>query len=497
MEDKFEMLVNKQNISGGYFEYLSPEQLHVIHMASLEILERTGVVVLDDEALCLLKEAGAHVDGNRVRIPTSLVERAIKSAPSKITLCNADGQRNLHLYRNNVYYGLGTDLPKFIDPYSGEIRDTVLQDVENVAKTAQYAENIDFVANLGLANDVDQNVADLYHFKAMRMYCSKPNWITATDYGNLKALIDMAAVNAGSYEQLRLNPTIGFYGEPISPLTNSKEATQKLLLCAEYSIPATWASGIIAGGTGPATLAGTIALGNAEGLSGLVMHQLKNPGAPFIFGIVGSTMDMKASISCYGGAELPMIHAVVGQLARFYELPCYGTGGCSDSNAIDAQAGAESAFSNMLAALGGTNLVHDNAYLGAGLIGNLEMILMNSDIAGYIKRMERGIAVDEETLCLDLIDQVGPGGQYMTQPHTFRHFREETYYPVFMNRKQYQAWQLAGSEDIRTVLNKKVREIIEEEAEPLVDEAVIDEYDEIIRRREKELAEGRHHREDF
>ena len=491
------MLVNKQKIAGGCFEYLSQEQIHVIHMASLEILERTGVVVLDDEALALLAEAGAHVEGNRVRIPAKLVEDAIKSAPPKITLCNVDGERKLHLYRNNVYYGLGTDLPKFIDPYSGEIRDTVLKDVEDVAKIAQYAVNIDFVANLGLASDVSQDVVDLYHFKAMRSYCGKPNWITATDYGNMKALIDMAAVNAGGYDQLRLNPTIGLYGEPISPLTNSKEATQKLLLCAEYGIPVTWASGIIAGGTGPATLAGTIALGNAKGLSGLVIHQLKNPGAPFIFGLVGSTMDMKASISCYGGAELPIIHAVVGQLAKFYNLPCYGTGGCSDSNAIDVQAGVESTFSNMLAALSGTNLVHDNAYLGAGLIGSLEMILMNSDIVGYIKRMEKGIDVNEETLCLDLIDQVGPGGQYMTQTHTFQHFREETYYPEFMNRKQYQAWQIAGSEDIRTVLNKKAREIIESDSELFVDEAVIREYDQIIRRREREIAEGKHHREDF
>lgn len=491
------MLVNKQNIAGGYFEYLSKEQIHLIHMASLEILERTGVVVLDDEAVELLAEAGAHVEGNRVRIPSFLVERAVQSAPSKITLCQVDGGRKLHLYRNNVYYGLGTDLPKFIDPYSGEIRDTVLKDVENVAKVAQYAENIDFVANLGLASDVSQDVVDLYHFKAMRSYCSKPNWITATDYGNLKALIDMAAVNAGSYEALRLNPTIGLYGEPISPLTNSKEATQKLLLCAEYGIPVTWASGIIAGGTGPATLAGTIALGNAEGLSGLVIHQLKNPGAPFIFGLVGSVMDMKASISCYGGAELPIIHAVVGQLARFYDLPCYGTGGCSDSNAIDVQAGVEATFSNMVAALGGTNLVHDNAYLGAGLIGNLEMVLMNSDIAGYIKRMEKGIDVNEETLCLDLIDQVGPGGQFMTQAHTFKHFREETYYPEFMNRKQYQAWQISGSEDIKTVLNKKAREIIEGETELLIDEDVMNKYDQIIKGREVEIAQGRHHREDF
>lgn len=491
------MLVNKKKIHENGFPCLSEEEIYQIHLASLEILERTGVEVFDDEAMRLLKEAGCHVDGSRVRIPNHLVEWAIRSAPSKITLCGVDGSRRLHLYRDRVYYGLGTDLPKFIDPYDGAIRDTVLRDVECVAKVAQYAENIDFTASLGLAADVSPSAVDLYHFKVMRSYCSKPNWVTATDYGNMKALIDMAAVTAGGYEELRQNPTLGLYGEPISPLINSKEATQKLLLCAEYGIPVTWASGIIAGATGPATLAGTLALGNAEGLSGLVMHQLKNPGAPFIFGIVASTMDMKASVSCYGGAELPVMHAAVGQLARFYHLPCYGTGGCSDSNAIDAQAGAEAAFSNVIAALSGTNLVHDNAYLGAGLLGSLEMILMNSDIIGYVKRLQQGIEVSDESLCVDLIDKVGPGGQFMTEMHTFSNYKKETYYPEFMNRRQYQAWLLEGGKDVREVLNQKVREIVEAETEKLLSDDMLKEYDKIIVRREKEIAEGRHHREDF
>ena len=229
----------------------------------------------------------------------------------------------------------------------------------------------------------------------------------------------------------------------------------------------------------------------------LVMHQLKNPGAPFIFGIVASTMDMKASVSCYGGAELPVMHAAVGQLARFYHLPCYGTGGCSDSNAIDAQAGAEAAFSNVIAALSGTNLVHDNAYLGAGLLGSLEMILMNSDIIGYVKRLQQGIEVSDESLCVDLIDKVGPGGQFMTEMHTFSNYKKETYYPEFMNRRQYQAWLLEGGKDVREVLNQKVREIVEAETEKLLSDDMLKEYDKIIVRREKEIAEGRHHREDF
>lgn len=491
------MKTNREVIKGGCFEYLAEEELYQLHMASCEILERTGVEVLDEEALELLRVGGAHVDGTRVRIPTAMVEKAIQSAPSRIPFCAIDNTYQLQLFRNNVYYGLGTDLPKFIDPYTGELRDTVLKDVENVGKVAQAAKNIDFVASLGLAQDVDNRIVDLYHLAALRKYCNKPNWTTATDYGNMKALIDMAAVSAGGYDELKRRPTIGLYGEPITPLINSKEATQKLLLCAEYSIPVTWASGIMGGATGPMTLAGTLALGNAEGLSGLVMHQLKNPGAPFIYGLVGSIMDMKTSVSCYGGAELPMMHLVVGQLGRFYGLPSYGTGGCTDSNLLDAQAGMEYMYSNMCAALGGTNLVHDNAYLGAGLIGSLETILMNSDVVGCIKRMQEGIDFGEDAFCLDLIDKVGPGGQYIAQPHTYKTFKKETWYPDYLNRNQYQQWNIEGGKDIKEVINEKVKEIIEAEAKPVLSEEVLAKYDDIIRRRQSEIEQGKFHREDF
>lgn len=181
------MLTNQRITRGGCFEYLSEQDLHRIHMASCEILERTGIIVFDEEAIELLEIGGAYVDGERVRIPIHMVERALQTAPAKTTLCYVDGSKDLHLYKDHVSYGLGTDLPTFIDPYTGEQRNTTLEDVENVGKVTQAATNIDFVASLGLAQDVDNRIVDLYHLVALRKYCSKPNWTTATDYGNMKA----------------------------------------------------------------------------------------------------------------------------------------------------------------------------------------------------------------------------------------------------------------------------------------------------------------------
>jgi len=492
------MRVNRTDINGGVFDICTDGQIHELHRASLEILERTGVVVHDGEALELLKDGGAYVEGKLVRLPARMVEDAIAGAPSKITLCSADGnRRNIHLYKNNVYFGFGTDLPNFVDLYTGDIRAAVLSDIENAAKIAQQSENIDFIAPLGLASDVDQSLADLYHFKALRTYCDKPVWVTGTDYGNMKAIIDMAAVSAGGYERLRNNPAIGVYTEPISPLVNSREALQKLLLCSEFGIPVTYASGIMAGATGPATLAGTIALGNAEGLAGLVMHQLKRRGSPFIYGNVCSAMDMSTTVSLYGGPEMPLMHAVAAKLGRFYGLPTYGTGGCTDSNTLDAQAGMEASLSNFVAGLAGSNLVHDNGYLGSGLVGSLEMILFDNESLGAIKRFFRGVDISSESLALDLIHEIGPGGEFLSEEHTLRHFKNETWRSNLMDREQFTAWERNGKLTMYDRLNREARKMLETDIPKLLGSRVENEYDSIIANRREEIRQGKFHREDF
>jgi len=442
------------------FYMWTEDQLQKLHLASLEILERTGVRVYEKEALKLLKDAGAFIDRDLVRIPAWLVEEAIKSAPERVVLATRNKERKVRLEEGVCNFGLGTDLPFFVDPVTNQIRETTIQDVENVAKVSESCPNFDFTASLGLAHNVTTQLADLYHFRALATYSSKPVLMTATDYDNLKALIDMAAVVAGGYEELRRAPQFVLYAEPISPLVNSKEAVEKLLLCAEYGIPVTYASGIIAGATGPATIAGSLALGNAEGLAGLVMHQLKAKGAPFIYGLVFSVMDMHTAISCYGGPELPLGHTIVGQLGRFYKLPTYGTAGCSDSCEIDAQAGMESIYSNMLAALSGTNLVHDNGYLASGLVGSLEKMLLDDEGIAFVKRFMEGIELTEETLALDLIHEVGPGGNFLQQDHTYKYFRKETWYPRFFNRQHFENWILAGSKTMKERIHARLQDLL-------------------------------------
>ena len=288
------MYVNQTGNFTHDFRMCSYEQLTRLHNASLEVLERTGVKIFEDTALKILAEGGAYVDFDErvVRIPAHMVKAAIQSAPSRIVVANPAGKRSLFLERNNVYFGTGTDLPTHMDPYTKEVRPTTLHDIENIAKVVDKAENFAYVSNQGLAQDIPQYLHDMITLKAMRQYCAKPNLSTATDAGNLKCLIDMCAEMAGGYEELKRSPSIMLYNEPVSPLMNSEEAIQKLMMCAEYGIPTTYASGGVSGGTSPVTLSGSIVCSNAECLAGLVLHQLIKKGAPFIYGYIFGAMDM-------------------------------------------------------------------------------------------------------------------------------------------------------------------------------------------------------------
>lgn len=488
-EEEDVMLVNQNCNQTFQFRMCTEEQLYRLHFATLEVLERTGVKIYEKEALRLLKDGGAYVDeeGMIAKIPAWMVEEAIRTAPGRIPVADINGKRTMFLERNNVYYGSGTDLPSFTDIYTDEVRPTTLNDLENVAKVIDQCDHFSFVSNSGLANDVSQELHDLHSLRAMRSYCKKPNLVTATDKGNLQALIDMAAEMAGGYDELRRNPTLMLYNEPVSPLMNSMEAVQKLLLCAEYGIPTTYAAGGVSGGTSPVTLSGSIVQSNAEGLAGLVMHQLKRKGAPFIFGYVYGAMDMRTTVNIYGGPELGMVHTIMAELGKFYGLPVYGTSGCTDAIRVDAQAGMEAMYSIMCAALSGANLVHDNGYTGIGLIGNLEMILLCDETIAYVNRLTKGIKYDDESLAVDLIDRVGYGGDYVSQKHTVKHFKEEVFYPTFMNRKQYPSWKEEGMRTVNEKLKDKAVSIIEKEIPVQLSEHTLKIFDEIYADRKRQM----------
>src|SRR5690554_2013019 len=327
-----------------FLKWITPSQLEQIHNASLEVLERTGMIVKHKEALALLKEAGCRVKDERVWVPGWLVEECIRLAPRRIAVADRLGRRVMLLEKNRVYYGTGSDLPFTIDLESGERRTSTKQDVVDASKVVDALPNYDFLMSYAIASDTPPAASDLHQFEAMTTHCSKPIIFTAHNAENTEALIMMAAACAGGLEQLSANPYIILYSEPISPLVHTNDGVGKMFKCFEYNIPVVYTPGVLAGATTPVTKAGCIVQMNAESLAGVVMAQLKKKGAPVIIGGGATPMDMKTTATLYGAPETSMNYAVMTQLAQFYGLPNFTEAGCVNAPLPGIQAGVEAAM---------------------------------------------------------------------------------------------------------------------------------------------------------
>jgi len=454
-----------------HFRVLEDDQLYQIHLSVLEVLERTGIEVQHEEARTLLAKAGCRLEGNRAYYPGRLVERCIESAPSRIIISNRNKQPAMYLESTRIHFGMGSDTVYAYDPHSGQLKKSEASDVANAARVAEACEHIDYLMSLGIVHDVPQSVNDLVQFQQMVENSVKPICFTAHSRRNLRAIIDMASAVAGGLEALQADPFIIHYSEPNSPLMLTEPAMDKVLLCSELNIPLLFTPGSMTGGTAPATRAGALVISVAESLAGMVVHQLKNPGAPIICGGNSMVMDLMTTICSYGAPEFHLVIAGYSELFHYYKLPVWGFAGCSDSHQLDEQAAIEATFSIMMNAMAGTNLIHDVGYLSSGLTGSCEMIAMSDEIIGMVKRMLRGIPVDRDALATEVIDKVGPGGHFLMEEHTIEHMRSEFWRPRLLNRDPLEIWQSKGSKPLRERLNERVKEILTGEGcEPLAQE---------------------------
>ncbi len=456
------MHVNKLAQSTMGLNVMTEDQVERIHHATLDILQRVGVKVFEPEALDLLHGAGALVDGNLVKIPPILVQQAIESAPKVVPLATRDGKRAITMERGRIYYGTGSEVPFTIDLDSGERRKPLKEDICNTGRLVDALENVDFVMSLGLVTDVPVDASDVHQFEAMLLNSTKPILFTAYNRSGLNAILEMAALAAGGQEKLRDKPSLALYAEPTSPLLHSREALEKLLTCAEEGIPLIYATTPMLGATAPVTVSGAAVVANAEILSGLVIHQLKAKGAPYVYGGGIPPMHMGTSICSYGGPERDLGCVTLVKMSQYYRLPSFTTAGCTDAQVFDQQAGMEAGFNLVVAGMAGGNLIHNLGYMGVGMTSCFEHLLLCNEAVGAVKHLLRGVDVSEEALALDLIEKVGPGGHYLAEGHTMKHFREELYFPQTLNRKNYDAWKLDGSKTFGQAANERVKAILKE-----------------------------------
>ncbi|SHI13900.1 trimethylamine---corrinoid protein Co-methyltransferase [Desulfosporosinus lacus DSM 15449] len=469
---------------------LSDDQCENVLNGALEVLERTGAEIHSEEALEIFRKGGCWVDGNMVCFPSHLVEWAIRSAPSRIVISNQKGERTMFLEGQNVYYGPGPTNTYTIDPFTGERRRAKKSDTVRAAKVIDALPNISFAMDCGTVMDVTPTLSDVHAFQAMLENTNKPiiHWGFGID--QYQDIIDMAAAVAGGLEALQRDPFILLYSESSPPLRHSVEAIDKAIFAAKNNIPIVYTPCTFSGGVAPATMAATLVIAVADSLVGLVAGQLVRKGSGFVMGGLISTMDMSSTILSYGAAELSLLSAGLTAVARYMKIPMFSTGGCSDSKVIDTQMGIEAAFSILIAGLSGANLIHDCSYMEYGATSSLDLMTMDDEIIGMVKKILGGVLVDDEHLALDVIDKVGPGGHYLADDHTMDHFRE-FWAPTLINRLRFDGWKAEGSKTMAQRVKEKTQDIINNHKPEQKSESVLKEIQAIVDRAEAREANKR------
>lgn len=443
------------------FQRFSKAELDKLHAASLKLMERTGIRLLEESALDILKKGGCRVDGNLARFPPNLVEWALNVCPKEITLYDQLGEPRIRLAGRSAYYGNGSDLLFIIDHRTGERREPVLEDVRNIVTLVDTLPNMDFVMSGFIPRDVSTEAAQRWQMMVMLEHATKPIVYVSTDLANTQAAIAMAEIKAGNPEALRKRPFATNYINISNPLRHNPESIRKLMWLSEKDLPFIYRPSIATRGIStPITWAGFLVVNNVSGLAGLVLSQLIREGAPFIrCGCSGGTFDMRTMV---GLQAAPEVRGFNEDMAEHYQLPRFGMGGQCGSKVVDQQAAAEAALTLLSSTLAGAQLIHDVGYMDNGTTGALDQLVICHEIIGWIRQYMKHVDMNNETLALDLIDEiVKRDGDFLQTDHTLRHYKED-YYSELLDRQNYHAWQAQGAATLRERAGRKVDSILKE-----------------------------------
>jgi trimethylamine---corrinoid protein Co-methyltransferase len=456
---------------GPFARFLDDEDCRRLHDATLEILADPGVDVLHEDARRMLASGGASVDGVRVRIPAEMVAASLESAPTEFTLPDRSGG-GLLIRNGETYYGTGSDCLYHRDAASGERRRARLDDVEEMAALCQRLPEIDFVMSMGLPEGVPATIDDLAAFVAMLCGTSKPLVIASRGAHFYEVMLKMAG-ECGEAKSFAI------YAMPSPPLMHDREGAEKLLGCAQHEIPVAYLAAPAPGATAPASVAATVVVANAEVLSGLVIHQLARPGAPFVYGANINMMSMREANVRYCAPEGWTMHQAHCDLARHYGLPSFGYAGCSDSNLLDEQWAMELAMTTIMGALSGGTLLHDVGFIEQGMQSSSESIVLGAEIVNYARAFLRTTVLDDEALALGEIRSVGPGGSHLGRRYTRTHHRAFMD-PCLMDNKMHGRWVSEGSTTMLQRVRKRTRELLAQERPYAIEPGIRSSLEELL-----------------
>ncbi len=463
-----------------HWEMLSEDHCEEIFMTALELLERTGAEIHNKDAQDIFERSGCWVEGARVRIPSALIEWAANSAPSRITLCDRNGNRALRLETTYSYFGPGQGKSFVIDPQTGARRKPVKDDAAAAAVICDALKNIDFAHSIGYPTDVAEKTADLHVFAALLNNTTKPIVQTIRGVEQAQAILDMAAAVAGDLREFKKNPFFAFQIDTEGTLVHSEETLAKVIFAAKNGAPFIFNTKLILGETAPDAPAGALVVALADVLVGVLLSQLVRQGTPVIAGGCFTIHDQENDMLPWGAPEVSLAGTGMSNLLRYLRIPSFGFAGASDSKISDAQMGLEEAFSMLHMGLAGTNLIRGCGVLEYGLTGSLMMLAMGDEIIGMTRKIIQGIEVNEERLARGVIDAVQPGGTYLGEEHTLAYFHKEFWWPTLMSRGRIKDWTESGSKSLGERAAERTMSILKTHQPEKLPDAVAAKLTEII-----------------
>lgn len=469
-----------------HLDVLTKEDVLRIHTATLDVLESSGVRFPSKKALDILEAHGASVDRatNIVRIPATLIETALSSAPAQYTLAAPDPVLDLALDGNHSFLGTDGCGVEILDAFTGELRRAGKQDIRDVARVADYLDSIAFHWVPLSAQDCPPESRSLHELEAIWSVSTKhvqtEEIVTEEE---MVAAVELAALLAGGKDKLRQRPLLSIMQCTISPLAHDGGSLEAALVAAEAGLPVGFMTMASCASTGPATMAGNLVVGNAEVLSALAMLQMAYPGCPVYYAAAQTAMDLRTGAYTGGGPEDFLFGAATNQLADFYHIPLSMGAFATGAKEPGWQSAVDNSFSSFMAVASLSDMLLGAGLLNGSRILSYEQLLLDSEIWGILYAMFQGIPVNDETLALDTIRAVGPGGNFLSQRHTIKHMRE-LWQPQFFDRRPYSTW-LEKRDGSREMALEKARQILKEYHPAPLDPKMQNEMLKIIRSIEK------------
>lgn len=476
-----------KRMSKPKISFLPEDEIEAIHNASLEVLENTGIKVMSKKALDILKEAGAKVDygKNHATIPRNLVEEALKRAPKTIKYCARNPKYDFVLNKQETHFCAGGGMPFIIDFETGKRRYSTSEDIARCSVIADYLDHVHLMWTLGTGMDVPAPMRYIVDMYTVLRNTEKHFEGDSTNAKEAQYQIEIAAAIVGGREELRERPIFSMVICTFPPLTYDKGMTEASIELAKAGVPVVIYPMPAAGTTGPVTLAGTMVVSNAEFLGGLVILEFASPGAPVVYTPDGGTVDFRTGTGI-PSPESSLMHLALHQLARYYDLPSEGGSGGSSSKLLDVQAGYEKAISRIIHILTVPDIALGLGGLAGALMTSPEALIIDNEMIDYALRFTQGLEVNDDTLAVDVIHKVGPGGHFLGQKHTLAHFRER-WMSRLSDTSNFETWEKKGSKSMDKVAKEKVKEILATHKPEPIPEEVEREISQILKRAEADL----------